>query len=239
MLGLYVTEQFDVTTLRGNRVLAALRPDARDFLLARGEIRPILAGETVFENGALLTHVVFPLEGVVSYVTDLESGRNVEKASLGREGAVGLAVVLGGDRTLGRSVVQVPGRALWITVAEFRLALDRFEGMRSAMLGCVRAFIEQLMESAACNSRHTAEQRVSRWLLQAHDRMSGDEFHITQEAISQLLALRRATVNAVCTDLMNAGAITYNRGRLTVRSRHILHGRCCCCYDRMQKALEA
>ncbi len=238
MLGLFVTEKHNLTTLPGNRVLASLRPDARDFLFERGEIRPILAGETVFDDGAALTHVVFPLEGVISYVTDIASGRNVEKASLGREGALGLAVVLGGDRALGRSVVQVPGRALFVAAVEFERALARFEGMRSAMFGYVRAFIEQLMESAACNSRHTAEQRVSRWLLQAHDRMAGDEFQITQEAISQLLALRRATVNAVCTDLMNAGAITYNRGRLVVRSRHVLHGRCCCCYDRMQKALD-
>lgn len=239
MLGLSVTEKDNATTFAGNRVLAALRPDARDFLLARGDIRPILAGDTVFDDGAPLTHIVFPLEGVISYVTDIASGRNVEKASLGREGALGLAVVLGGSKALGRSVVQVPGRALWIAVAEFELALHRFEGMRAAMYGYVSAFIEQLMEQAACNSRHTAEQRVSRWLLQAHDRMPGDEFHITQEAVSQLLALRRATVNAVCTDLMDAGAIAYNRGRLIVRNRHVLHGRSCCCYDRMRRAIEA
>ena len=185
---------------------------------------------------AFIADQVIPLEGVVTYIAELAGNKSVEKASVGPEGYLGFALLMASDKSLGTSVVQVPGRALWLSAADFDQALERFACMRTAMLRYAKALIMQLMESVACSSLHTAEQRVSRWLLQAHDRVAGDEFHVTQEAISQLLALRRATVNAACSDLMNAGAITYNRGRLTVRDRKVLHARCCPCYDRIRSA---
>lgn len=77
---------------------------------------------------------------------------------------------------------------------------------------------------------------MARWLLQAHDRVAGDEFHITQEAVATLLALRRATVNAVCTDLMSAGAISYHHGAVSVTDRGRLLGRACECYGRIRMA---
>jgi CRP-like cAMP-binding protein len=104
------------------------------------------------------------------------------------------------------------------------------------MLRYAKSHTVQLMESVACNSLHTAEQRVARWLLHAHDRVEGDTYSVTQEAIAMLLALRRATVNAICTDLMNAGAISYHRGSLRVTNRAVLHERACECYERIRLA---
>ncbi|NVP56158.1 Crp/Fnr family transcriptional regulator [Mycoplana rhizolycopersici] len=223
----------------GNKVLSSLHPDAREFMLECGEMRPLETGDVIFREEEAMSHAVFPVEGVISFVTDVTGDKNVEKATLGPEGLLGLAFVLEGDRALGKSVVQVPGKALWLPVEDFRTALDRFHDLRPAILRYVRSLIVQLMESAACNSLHTAEQRVSRWLLQTHDRVAGDQFHITQEAMSKLLALRRATVNVVCTELMEAGAISYNRGRVTVRDRQQLHSRSCSCYDRIRIALKS
>ncbi|MBD9371082.1 Crp/Fnr family transcriptional regulator [Rhizobium sp. ARZ01] len=199
-------------------------------------MRHMNTGDVIYANGALVTHLVFPLEGVVSFIADPASNKNVEKASVGPEGFLGFALIMDSDKALGTSVVQVPGRALWLSTTDFDQALERFRCLRASMLRYAKALIMQLMESVACSSLHTAEQRVSRWLLQAHDRVAGDEFQVTQETISQLLALRRATVNAACSDLMNAGAISYNRGRMIVKDRKVLHARCCPCYDRIRMA---
>ena len=76
----------------------------------------------------------------------------------------------------------------------------------------------------------------SRWLLHAHDRMGGDKFHLKQESLAQALGLRRATVSSACSDLMEAGAISYLRGKLTVTNRSVLHERSCACYDRVKNA---
>ncbi len=219
-----------------NRILAALRPEARAFLFERAERREMRAGDVVFHDGQPVTHVVFPHSGVVSIIAEMSNGRSVEKSSIGREGFLGFSVIMGGGESLGRSVVQVAGHASWVSVPDLDIALERFFCVREAMLRYAKSHIVQLMESVACNSLHSAEQRVARWLLHAYDRVEGDTFYITQESVATLLALRRATVNAICTDLMNAGAISYHRGSLSVTDRPLLLQRACECYGRIHKA---
>lgn len=222
--------------LLSNRILASLRPAAQEFFRERAEVRPMNTGDVVFEDGAPVTHVVFPYEGVVSIIAEMKGGRSVEKSSIGREGFLGFTLIMGGGTSLGRSVVQVPGRASWVSITDLDIAFDEFQCVREVMLRFAKSHTVQLMESVACNSLHTAEQRVVRWLLHAHDRVDGDTYYVTQEAIAQLLALRRATVNAICADLMNAGAISYHRGSLCVTDRQVLHSRVCECYERVRRA---
>ena len=219
-----------------NRILAGLRPAAQAFFTERADLREIETGDVIFEDQQPNTHAVFPCEGVISIIAEMENGRSVEKSSIGPEGFIGLSVIMGGGVALGKSVVQVPGKAVWMPIEELDIALSQFICIRESMLRYARAHTVQLMESVACNSLHTAEQRVVRWLLQANDRVDGDTFYITQDAIATLLALRRATVNAVCTDLMNSGVITYHRGSLTIKDRAALQQRSCECYERVKLA---
>jgi CRP-like cAMP-binding protein len=221
---------------RGNKVLSSIQPAAKEFFAEHGEVREMRFGEVLFEHGAPMTHMVFPHEGVVSIVAEMENGKTVEKASIGLEGFLGFVMIMGGGTALGRSIVQVPGSATWVTVADVDTALERFVCVREIMLRYAKSLIVQLLESVACNSLHTAEQRVSRWLLHAHDRMGGDKFHLKQESLAQALGLRRATVSSACSDLMEAGAISYLRGKLTVTNRSVLHERSCACYDRVKNA---
>lgn len=217
-------------------MLASIQPAAEAFFAEHGEVRVMQHGDVLFEHGDPVTHLVFPHEGVVSIVAEMEGGKTVEKASIGLEGFLGFTVIMGGGTVLGRAVVQVPGSATWISVAHIDTALERFWCVREIMLRYAKSFIVQLMESVACNSLHTAEQRVARWLLHAHDRMSGDTFAVKQQSLAEVLGLRRATVSRVCSDLLESGAINYQRGKLTVTGRSVLHGRSCACYDRIRLA---
>lgn len=216
-----------------NKVLLSLRPEAQLFLQERLVRIPISVGEVIFADAAPVTHAVFPNEGVISYMAEMEDGRSVEKASIGLEGFVGVALVMGGGNAVGRTVVQVAGNASWLSIDDLNAAHERFVCVREAMLRYSKSLIVQLMESVACNSLHTAEQRVTRWLLQAHDRVPGDTFILTQEAMSQVLGLRRATVSGICSDLLDAGIISYHRGNLTISDRIGLEGRSCECYRRV------
>lgn len=219
-----------------NRVLASIQPAAQEFFREHAELREINIGDVIFEDGAPVTHAVFPHEGVVSFIAEMGNGRSVEKSSIGPEGFVGFALIMGGGASFGKSVVQVPGRASWVSITDVDVALARFSCVRQVMLRYAKSHTVQLMESVACNSLHTAEQRVARWLLQAHDRVKGDSFYVTQEAVGKLLALRRATVNMICSELMDVGAIAYHRGTLSVTNRRALHDRACICYDRIRSA---
>lgn len=220
----------------GNRVLALVRPEARAFFQQKAEIRELKTGDVILDDGAPVTHVIFPHEGVVSIVAEMADGRSVEKSSVGNEGFVCLTLIMGGGASFGRWVVQVPGTASWVSIEDLDVALERFHCVREIMLRYAKAHTLQLMESVACNSLHTAQQRISRWLLNAHDRVCGDTFYLTQESLSRLLALRRATVNLVCSDLLSSGAITYHRGSMTIADRRLLQSHACECYQRIRDA---
>lgn len=168
-------------------------------------------------------------------MANMEDGRSVEKTSIGLEGLLGFVLLMGGNGALSRTVVQVPGYASWISIADLDTALETFPCVRETMLRYAKLLITQTMESVACISQHRAEQRVSRWLLQAHDRVQGDVFQITQQAVSDILGLRRATVNEICSRLQEEKILTYVRGSLTILDRPGLERRTCECYHRIRR----
>lgn len=229
------SQQADFPEVR-NRVILQLRPVAQEYFSSRGLTRKTFAGEVIYEDGALFTHAVFPHEGVISLMAEMEDGRTIEKTSLGLEGFLGLALIMGGGVAISRSVVQVPGYASWISVADLDVALEEFVCVREAMLRYAQAFIVQTMESVACNGLHSAEQRISRWLLHARDRIMSDEFLLKQQTLSDTLGVRRATVSSVCAQLQKDGILEYSRGVIRIVDRQRLEQRTCQCYARVMRA---
>lgn len=223
---------------RGNFLLNLLSPRARSYLEANRIFRPMASGELLYEENEPFTHAIFPHTGVVSLMAEMDDGRTVEKASIGNEGFVGFALMLGGGVSISRSVVRIGGAASWLPLASLDHALAEFPCVHDVMMRYGKSLVAQLMQSVACNSLHTSDQRIARWLLHAHDRMADDQFNITQESLSRVLGLRRATVGATCTALMNTGVIEYTRGEITIRDRGQLEARCCECYGRIKRAFD-
>jgi CRP-like cAMP-binding protein len=221
-----------------NKVFKALQPDATRFLESRAIVRRLSGGQLLHGEGEAFTHAIFPHEGVVSLMAQMQDGRSVEKVSVGNEGFIGISFILGSGKTISASVVQVPGYASWISIKDLDDAIAEYPCVRGAMLGYAKSLTVQLMESVACNVLHNAEQRVSRWLLNAHDRVNSDTFRLTQKAVSEVLGLRRATVNSVSKALMDRGAIRYSRGAVTITNRSLLEASACECYDRIRRGFD-
>lgn len=219
-----------------NRVLLQLRPAAQEFLARRALVRETHAGEIIYEDGADFTHAVFPHSGVISLMAKLENNRSVEKASIGLEGFLGVALLTGGKKAISQSIVQVPGYASWIRLDDLNEALVEFVCVKDAMLKYSKALIVQLMDSVACNSVHSAEQRVAKWLLSAQDRVENSTFHITQGAIAEIFALRRQTVGSVYSMLQDRGIIECIRGTVVILDRQKLESVSCDCYGRWRRS---
>lgn len=219
-----------------NSVLRSLRPAAQEFIAKRLVTKPFAAGDVIYEEGAPAAHAIFPHAGRLSLLAVMESGRSVEKLSIGNEGFVGLELVLNGELTTSRTIARVPGYASWLSVADLDEAIAEFECVTPTMLHFAKALIVQMMESVACNSLHVADQRVARWLLHARDSVIGDNLEVTQQAIAESLGFRRATVNQICTSFMEAGVIDQSRGSILVRDRAALEARACECYGRIRRA---
>jgi CRP-like cAMP-binding protein len=92
------------------------------------------------------------------------------------------------------------------------------------------ALMRQILFGASCNRQHSMEKRCARWLLMTHDRAGQDTFPLTQEFLSHMLGVRRATVNVATGMLKKAGFIKYVRGKITVLDRVGLESAACDCY---------
>lgn len=86
-------------------------------------------------------------------------------------------------------------------------------------LGFIETFMVQMGRTLASNLRDPIERRLSRWLLMCHDRLDGDEIHITHKYIGAMLGVRRASVTDSLHVLEGEGAIRSGRGCILVRDR--------------------
>jgi len=64
-----------------------------------------------------------------------------------------------------------------------------------------------------------------------HDRAGQDTFPLTQEFLSHMLGVRRATVNVAIGTLKKAGFVRYVRGKITMVDRPGLESAACTCYQ--------
>jgi CRP-like cAMP-binding protein len=218
-----------------NLLLAAL--PSQDFGLLKPHLREVVLAQGMIlqEQGESIDHVYFPHDGIVSLLAVMQQGVAIETATIGREGAIGAAAGLGPRQSLTRGVVQVAGTASRIAASSFRSAARKSEAIRNVIVSNGEMLLIQVQQSAACNALHDVESRLSRWLLQARDRLDGDTIQLTHEFLSQMLGVRRTTVTVVANILQRAGLIRYQRGNIKIVDRPGLEARACECYAAVRR----
>src|SRR3989344_2274476 len=108
---------------RANRLLGAL--SARDFevLQPHLELVDLPRGKVLFEPGDDVVTTYFPCHRtMVSLLIVTRDGREVEAATVGREGAIGGIVSEGHKPAFGRAVMQIGGQALAIPTSHLEAA---------------------------------------------------------------------------------------------------------------------
>ncbi len=230
----------DQRTARRNTVLGGLHESALAPLLPHLHETSLSLGQVLHEPGDPIEAVYFPVVGVVSVLADLGDDQQVETATIGREGMVGISVLLGADTPTERSLVQVAGRALTMPVEDLREHLGERDGPLGTRLArWAQAMFTQVARNAACNRVHAVQQRAARWLLMTADRMDSPSFELTQHFLAQMLAVRRTSVSEVAQSLAEDGCITYTRGTITIIDRSRLESHACDCYDVIRRATDA
>jgi CRP-like cAMP-binding protein len=218
-----------LTELR-NRLLRALPPQELARLRPYLEPVSIAALQELVEADGPLTHAYFPETAVISAVRRTRDGAAIEAGTVGREGMVGLAVLLGDPWSPEALIAQVPGLCLRIPFERLRGLLPELPTLSALLRRSALAFMDHLAQAVLCNGLHSVERRCARWLLAAHDRVDGDTFQLTHEALARVLAVRRAGVTEAALALQRAGLIAYGRGRVTIVDRAGLEAAACECY---------
>jgi CRP-like cAMP-binding protein len=230
--------QLDRTTGRRNLLLAAL--PAADLALLTPHLKPaaLTQGIVLQEQGEAIDEVHFPDDGIISLLAVMQQGNAIELATIGFEGAVGSLSGLGPRRSHTRAVVQVPGHGQRIPAARFRKAAEESEAIRNIVVRYGEMLLIQVQQTAACNALHPVEARLSRWLLQARDRLQSNTIQLTHEFLSQMLGVRRTTVTVVANSLQIAGLIRYHRGQIEIVDRAGLEAKACECYEAIRRQID-
>jgi CRP-like cAMP-binding protein len=220
----------DADYLKGNRLLRALPAEEFERLRPHLETVTLEIKDYLYERDGTIEYVYFPIDCVTSVMATMEDGRMVEVGTIGKEGMDGLPVFLGAKTAPFASFCQVPGAAARMTAGAFRTEVGPGDRLHDLLQRFTEATLVFAGQSSACNRLHSIEQRCGRWMLHTHDRVGRDEFHLTQEFLSQMLGVRRASVSEVAGAFQREGLISYSRGRLRICDRTGLEAVTCECY---------
>jgi CRP-like cAMP-binding protein len=215
---------------RTNGVLAAF--PAAAWRRVEQELHPVwlTTGQSLYAPGFPLSHVYFPVSGIVSLLIDTTDGHTAATATVGGEGIVGMALFMGGETTPSSAMVTSAGWAYRLGADCLRAEFDENEDVRHLLLRYTQALITQIAQMAVCNRYHSVEQQFCRWLLQSLDRTASYDVNMTQEMIAHMLGVRREGISEAASRLQKLGVISYRRGQITVIDRPQLATLCCECY---------
>jgi CRP-like cAMP-binding protein len=218
-----------------NLFLARLEPEDYDALIRESKIVTLKFRRRVFDQDARVDAVYFPLTCMFSLLVTAAGQPQMEMATIGNEGIVGGAEILQSKGAIGLSLIQIPGTALRIPADVFRNLIVSHPRIQQMVHDHMYMLMRQILYCASCNRLHEMQERCARWLLMTHDRAGQDTFPLTQEFLSHMLGVRRASVNLATGMLKKAGFIRYVRGMLTVIDLPGLESASCDCYRAIVK----
>jgi CRP-like cAMP-binding protein len=218
-----------------NHILDALPPAERERLFPYLKLVALPLGKVLYESGDRLQHIYFPTDSIVSLLYVLADGASAEIAVVGNDGAIGVALFMGGETTTNRAIVQSSGFAYKLTGARLKREFNRHGEALNILLRYTQALITQMAQTAVCNRHHSVDQQLCRWLLLSLDRLSSSQLNMTQELIANMLGVRREGVTEAAGKLQKLGVIVYSRGQIEVLDREALERLCCECYGVVKK----
>ena len=220
---------------RPNGFLRGLSTRDQAALNAVATVRPFAQGEVLAEIGTPMDRVFFINSGMISVIVPLRDGSAIEAGVMGRGDVLGASAAFGCERHVNTAVVQMAGSASVVSAIDLKKAAEASSDIRRGLADQVQLLLAQAQQTAACNTRHRISQRLGTWLLRISDRVQQDELQLTQEYLSQMLGVQRASVSLAAAQLQDEGIIQYRRGRIRLTDRKRLEHVACECYSALRK----
>ncbi len=212
-----------------NRILAALSKVDRDRIAPH--LSPVtLKLNTELMDGTGASYAYFLESGLASHIVEMADGTTVEVGVVGKDGVVGLPLLLGADGMPGRTFIQVEATGYRINAQHLREEVDRSTALQRHLQKYLLGHLVESAQFAACNRLHGISERLARWLLTCHDRVESDRIPLTHDFLGQMLGAERSTVTLAAGMLHQAGLIDYARGHVTITNRPGLEDVSCECY---------
>jgi CRP-like cAMP-binding protein len=194
--------------------------------------------QVIHEAGETIKSGYFVNSGVVSVLAVQPDGKSVEVGLIGKEGFVGLPLLVGYRTSPTRVVAQADGDAYRCSADALMRAVRDCPELEQLLHRFSHQLAMQTTQIAACNRLHNVEERLARWILMTADRLSTNNLPLTQEFLGHMLGTRRSSVTVAAGTLQKAGLISYTRGNVTILNRKKLEDAACDCYAIVQQQLK-
>ena len=199
-----------------NQILAKLPAGELALIMSHAEEVHCALRQDLFQEGETVKHVHFPLTAMCSLLVVLSGGTQIEAMTVGREGFVGLQLLNGVTSARYKGVCQIEGNYLVLKSEVFLSIIGQLPDLTRRLRRYPQFASEVLAQSAACNSVHTVRERCAKWLLITADATGSNEFRLTQEFLSQMLAVRRPGVTQALGDLVKRGLLSKGYGSINL-----------------------
>jgi CRP-like cAMP-binding protein len=215
-----------------DNVLLANLPEA-----AQQRLRPRLVpvslrtGDILPAPGDEIRYAFFLTAGLVSLEYAGADGDTVELAIVGRDGMVGIPLVLHDLALPYRAVVRARSAALRVRASVLQGEWQASREVHNALLGYAGRVLNQVSQAALCRQGHTVLQRLCRWLVTAQDHLGSQPIEVTQETLARALGIARPVVTKALLELQGADAIWCPYARIVIRKRPMLESTVCECYQ--------
>jgi CRP-like cAMP-binding protein len=219
---------------RGNHLLAGLPAEDFNLLAPHLATETLAAGSVLIEPGQDSAQVCFPLDGMISLFTVMEDRRAIETATVGRDGMLGAASAFGRIRSDVRATVQFKTRVALVPLAPFRAAVAESHALLRMCIADTEALLIQARVNASCHALHSIEARFSRLLLETSQTIGSDVVALTQEQLSERLAVRRTSITEAGGRLQDEGIVRTSRGAIRIADRQRLTSAACECVRTLQ-----
>lgn len=219
------------STLEENAVLRGLDEAVTSRIFSNAKLVHMALRQQVYEPEQPIVTVFFPIDCVLSVVTRMKDGTQIEIGTIGREGMSAIPLLFGATATANDSYCQVRGDAISIPVELFREVMTENAPFRQLLDRYLQGYVNMLGQLAACNRLHSVYERCARWLLMTRDRVDTDDIPLTHEFLAMMLGTGRSGVTIAAATLQQAGFIKYAHGVITIRDRAGLEAATCECYE--------
>jgi CRP-like cAMP-binding protein len=213
-----------------NTILRSLPSKESRIVFAALEFVELPTHTVLNEMSEPIAFAYFIEGGLASVLNVMEDGKSVEVGLTGKEGFVGIPLLVGFNSSPSRVIMQIEGSGFKISAKDLATVLSQCPKLEKSLLRFSQELAVQATQVAACNRLHEVDERLARWLLMSQDRIGGSVVPLTQEFLAHMLGTRRASVTVAAGMLQKAGLIKYTRGEVKIENRKELEDAACECY---------
>jgi CRP-like cAMP-binding protein len=221
-----------------NLILLDLPKNESERLLPMLELVRMNVHHMIYEVGDAIKSAYFINSGRISVLAVQPDGKSIEIGIIGKEGFVGLPLLVGYSTSPTRVVAQAESTAYRWDGETLTRTIHQYPHLEQQLHRFEQQLAMQTAQVTACNRLHEVEERLARWLLMTQDRIESDHLPLTQEFLGQMLGTRRSSVTVAAGRLQKAGLISYLRGSVAISDRKGLEEASCDCYALVKNQLE-